>query len=252
MIHIQREMQIMEILQERQCATIEYLCRRLYTSSATVRRDLAKMEKEGVIKRVRGGAMLIAGAAKDSPLIVRANQNREEKIKIANLALNYIRNANTFFMDSSSTVTELARMMGEFRDKHIMTNGIDTLNVLNDFANITVYSTGGAVQNRSSMVGNAAVNAVSEMYVDIFLFSCCGVNADKGVTEATEQTAVVKRKMLENAEKKILLADFSKINSTFLCKVCGINKIDMIITDKCPDEQFLSKVSCDVIYPDSK
>lgn len=249
MIHMQREMQIIEILQERQCATIEYLCRRLYTSSATVRRDLTKMEEAGLIKRIRGGATLIRGAAKDTPLIVRAGKNREEKMKIANLALKYVRRANTFFMDSSSTVTELARLMGDFRDKSVMSNGIDTVNVLNEFANISVYSTGGIIQNRSSMVGDAAMNAVSKMCVDVFFFSCCGVSADKGVTDATEQTAIIKRKMLKNSGKKILLADSSKINSVFFCKACEIDDIDVIVTDKCPDEQFLGKINCEIVYP---
>ena len=152
-------------------------------------------------------------------------------------------------MDSSSTVTELAGLMGEFRDKHIMSNGVDTVNILNDFANITVYSTGGVIQNHSSMVGAAAATAISEMYVDIFFFSCCGAAVGKGITEATEQTAIIKRKMLKNAEKKILLADSSKINSTFLCRVCDMSEIDLIITDKCPDEQFLNNAGCEVEYP---
>lgn len=251
MIHMERHGQIMEILQERRCVTVDYLSKKLYTSGATIRRDLQKMEEEGLLKRVRGGAVLVGGTYVDVPVMLRANRNREAKTAIARLALPYVKSASTIFMDSSSTVAELARLCEGVGEKSIISNGVDTLNVLNDFSNVKLYSTGGMIQNRSAYIGTIAQNAVASRYADVLFFSCCGVSAQWGVTEATEENAVIKRAMANNSQSRILLADFGKLNQVYFCKTCGIDMIDVVITDKKPPEEFMEAAGCDFIYPET-
>lgn len=248
MLSFERQSQIIDILRERQCATVGFLCEKLFASGATIRRDLALMEEKGLIQRVRGGAALMAGNNQDAPLLVRVNKERDKKEHIARLALQFITDSATLFMDSSSTVTVLAQKMDVFHNLSIVTNGVNTMNVLNERTTATVYACGGVLKNNSSMAGALAVDFVKNFCADILFFSCCGLSVKNGSTEAIEDNAAVKKSMCLHAKKKIMLCDSTKFSSEYFCKVCDLRDLDVIITDKKPDDAFLRQASTRILY----
>ena len=91
MISYERQNEILELLKEHHTVTVEFLCRRLFASGATVRRDLAEMAQKGLLERVRGGATLISGTSQDAPLLVRTQKDREKKKAVAGLAAGFSR-----------------------------------------------------------------------------------------------------------------------------------------------------------------
>jgi DeoR/GlpR family transcriptional regulator of sugar metabolism len=248
MFILERQQRIIEIIKKRKCATVSYLSRELYASEATIRRDLVEMQKRNMIKRVRGGAALIEGISSDEPLLVRMNRDREKKEYIARLALRYVSNGATLFMDPSSTVTVLASHLGEYDGLTVLTNGVMSLNILNEKTTARVFCSGGLIRNNSALVGQSALDGISKFYADVLFFSCCGVSIACGSTEALEDNATVKRAMFENAAKRILLCDSTKFDTNYFCKVCDVNDIDVIITDKKPSDKFLENAKCAVIY----
>ena len=129
----------------------------------------------------------------------------------------------------------------------MVTNGIETAGVLNENTSFKIYLCGGLIQNNSSMVGSLAQETLEHFHTDILFFSCCGISAPDLVTEANEETAAMKKLMLRNAKKKILLCD-----STF-CKSCRAQEIDAIVTSAPPDQALLAslKKQTQVIYPQS-
>ena len=235
MLTMERQAAILQVLKERSCATVGYLCGRLYASAATVRRDLADMEARGLLTRVRGGAALPAGGGSDAPLLLREAVEPEKKVYIAELAAELLRDSATIFLDSSSTVTALARRMAPFRNLTVLTNGVVTQNVLNDATSARVYSCGGELRNHSSFTGPSAVRTIRDFHADYFFFSCCGFSPAYGSTEAEEENAAVKRALLENARVRVLLCDSTKFGRDYLCRMCGIEQIDVIVTDRQPD-----------------
>ncbi|HEX3076567.1 MAG TPA: DeoR/GlpR family DNA-binding transcription regulator [Lachnospiraceae bacterium] len=253
MLSYERQNQILELLNENQSVTVNYLCRKLFASGATIRRDLSEMEGKGLLTRVRGGAALIKGNNQDAPLFIRSQKNIDKKRIIAKLALSYINDYDTIFMDSSSTITVLAGelTLEDYQKLTIVTNGIATSNVLNDSAHVKLILCGGYVNNHSSTVGQLAIDAFSNYRADKLFFSCCGFSVNAGITEASEDNAMVKRQMLKNAKQHILLCDSTKLGLEYFCKSCDFSDLDVIITDELPSEEVMKRLPSTVqlIYP---
>ena len=159
----------------------------------------------------------------------------------------------TVMLDSSSTVTCLAAQLARFKNLSVVTNGIETAGVLNENTSFKIFLCGGLIQNNSSMVGSLAQETLEHFHTDILFFSCCGISAPDLVTEANEETAAMKKLMLRNAKKKILLCDSTKMNREYFCKSCRAQEIDAIVTDAPPDQALLAslKKQTQVIYPQS-
>lgn len=248
MLSAERQEQILELLKEHRRASVEFLSRKLYASAATVRRDLARMDEMKLLRRVRGGAELIDGANRDTPLLVRVNKNRELKEKIASLALRFAQGQRTMFLDSSSTVTVLAERMAEFRNVTAICSGVATFRLLNERSSAELICCGGTVVNNSSLVGYNALRTIESYHADVCFVSCCGISLSCGTTEALEENAAVKRAMCKNSDLRVLLCDSTKFNRNFFCRSCGFGDIDVIVTDRKPDEEFLRNAECKIVY----
>ncbi|HEX2944448.1 MAG TPA: DeoR/GlpR family DNA-binding transcription regulator [Clostridia bacterium] len=251
MLIIERREKILSILHQKKFVTVGHLCELLYASPATIRRDLSEMAAQGVLKRLRGGAELSEGSNSDMPLLLRRQKDKEKKEIIASLAIQYLKSASTIFFDSSSTVFYLVRQAGDFTGKSIISSGAATINYLNEQTSAAVYCTGGRLLNQSSFVGNRAIEAVKSYCADIVFFSCCGFSAINGTTEAEEENAAVKRAMSENARIRILLCDSTKFGHDFFCKAVDTKAIDLIITDKKPDDAAVQALQGKLIYPEN-
>lgn len=238
MLSEERQNQILDLLKQRQCVTVNFLCRNLYASGATIRRDLSEMSERGLLRRVRGGAALLEGINNDAPLLVRTGKNRMRKEKIARLAMNCVKDSSALFLDSSSTVTALAEKLEGFHNLTVVTNGLVTVNRLNEFPTVKLICSGGLLQNSSSFVGQTAAAAFESYQAEIVFFSCCGLTADFGPSEAREEVAMVKRVMCRNAKKRVLLCDATKFETDYFCRSCELSVLDMIITDEPPSIAF--------------
>lgn len=236
MLMNERREQILTILAQNKFVTVGRLCALLYASPATIRRDLAEMDEQGMLQRLRGGAELLEGSNSDMPLLLRFQKEKEKKEKIAALALRELEESSTVFMDSSSTVFYLARQLREYAGKSVITNGVATANFLNEQTAAQVYCTGGRIFHRSGFVGSHAADAIKDYCADTLFFSCCGFSLKNGPTEAEEENAQIKRTMLRYAKRTVLLCDCTKFSHDYFCRVCALDDIDLVITDKKPDE----------------
>jgi len=248
MLISERHRRLIDYLNDNGFATVHELSEKLYSSLSTVRRDLAILEDEGVLKRTWGGAMIVTGTNRDTPSIVRRNLNISEKRKIANLAMKYIKNSSTIFLDSSSTCTQLATKLNVFSDLTVVTNGLDTLNTLRSEANMRIISSGGSLRANFEFTGQAAIDTISRYHADLFFFSCCGVSTT-GITEKDEYNAAVKQQFFRYSKKRILLCDSSKFDLSFFHNAFSLKDIDLVITDKAPTNPQIKKTLGDsLIY----
>lgn len=211
---------------------MEELCKTLYTSGATIRRDLQDLEKDGSIKRTHGGAVLLEGTATEMPLILRESENSGPKQIIAEAAVKYISDGMTLFLDSSSTVSYMIRMLAPFKGLKIITNGIKTATLLSEYKNIKIYCTGGIIrENSRSLVGQSARDFIKQFNADICFLSCRGMSLEKGATDPNDEEAYIKREYIRNSDQRILLCDHTKIGVNYFCKVAPLSDYDQIITD---------------------
>ena len=232
MLPLERQNKILEILEQRQAVSVDELSALLYSSGATIRRDLQMLESTGMIRRTHGGAVHIDSNATDFPMTLRENENLNAKEILAQRALAHIRDGQTLFLDSSSTICRLARHLTGFQRLRVITNGLKTASILADIDGIEVYSTGGRLrENSMSFGGNQAIDFVRQFHADYAFISCRGIDPDIGITESNETEAQLKRAYLQNAKRVVLLCDSSKIGQRFFCKVAPIESAWKIITN---------------------
>ncbi len=246
----ERQQKILELLDENGFVSVEFLSKTLFCSGATIRRELAALAENQKIKRTHGGAMHFNGISNDSPFHLRNNRNISEKHYIANLAVQYIHDAMTIFIDSSSTAACLIKYLSNFHDLNIITNGLQIVYELAEQQTIQVFATGGQIKNNVTMHGTPALNMISKRYADVFFFSCSGFSADHGTSETNEDSVELKRAMYRNSTKKILLCDHTKIGLVYSYKCFSSDEIDMIITDKKPQEEVIKNMpsSLSLVY----
>lgn len=235
MLPVERQNRILEIVAERQAVSVDDLCGTLYSSGATIRRDLKILESSGLIRRTHGGAVFIGGGARDFPMMLRENENLDLKSRIAEKAFLLIKSGQTLFMDSSSTVCSLAQRIAatpHLRDLRVITNGLKTATILSKAEGVRVYMTGGALRdNAMSLIGTNAQEFASRFHADWAFISCRGVSPDIGITDANEEEANIKQIYIRNAKRTVVLADSSKIGKQFFCKVASIGQVWDILSD---------------------
>ncbi len=232
MLPLERREHILSILKEKQAVTVDELCARLYSSGATIRRDLQILENSGQLRRTHGGAVFLDGNAKDFPLQMREAENMTAKDIIAERALPLIRSGQTIFMDASSTVCQLAARLTRFRNLRVITNGLKTADILAGIEGITVYCTGGRMrENAKSFVGVQAMEAASRFNADLAFFSCRGIHPESGITDSTEEEADLKRVYIRQSSKAFLLCDSSKLGKQYFSRLGGLDIVDGILSD---------------------
>lgn len=234
MLAYERKQQILELLrQDNRFFTVDELCEKLFASGATIRRDLKELEDSRLIRRARGGAILLEGGTSEDPLAFRETQNAMKKQIIAECACKHIKDGMTLFLDSSSTVFALARMLDRFSELKVITNGLKTALLLSDFKDVRVFCTGGTLrENSKSLVGDAACSTAARFNADIAFISCRGFSIENGVSEASEEEYCVKRRFLSNSRRAILLCDTSKIDVDFLCRLAPLSDFYEVITER--------------------
>ncbi len=255
MLSLERQEEILEILNKNKSATVEELAAELFVSGATIRRDLRSMEKQGLIKRSHGGAMPFKSSAEESAFAIREQENTSAKRTIANLAVKLIKNGDSVFLDSSSTVGVTIPLLNNFNYLSVTTTGLRNALLLSQTNNIKIYIAGGQIQNHSnSIVGSDTMDYISRIHADISLISCSGINLQSGFTESSIEQAKLKLQMRKNSNKVAMLCDSTKFGKTFLCTDFDFDDIDYLITDKTPPIEYVEKIAqtkCKLITPEN-
>lgn len=255
MLTLERQEEILEILNKNKSATVEELAGELFVSGATIRRDLRAMEKQGLIKRSHGGAMPFKSSAEESAFAIREQENITAKKVIANLASKFIKNGDSIFIDSSSTTGTVIPLLNGFQYLSVTTTGLRNALLLSQTNSVKIYIAGGLVENHSnSITGTDTMDYISRIHADVSLMSCTGLSLNAGFTDASIEQSKLKQQMRKNSDKVIMLCDSNKFGKTFMCKDFDFDDIDYLITDKTPNQEYLDKIlasKCQLITPDN-
>lgn len=233
MSYYEREQQIINILLKRQSIGNNELAKELFISTPTLRRDLDKMERKGLIVRTHGACSLNKKLADEKiPLYFREQEHNSAKIKMGKMAVNYIKNGDIIMMDSSTSAYNIVPFLKGFSDVIVITNGAKTSHTLGTMS-IKNISTGGHMITESlSYVGPEAMHAVQRYNADVFFFSCRGVSDDGWLTDTSLEENELRREMMKRAKKKVFLCDSSKFGQGCFNNLCHISDVDEVICDE--------------------
>lgn len=226
-----RQRKILGIVEENQLATVEDLCSALSVSEATVRRDLATLEANGLVNRTRGGA-LPASSVGYAPFVSdRAQYNLREKQEIAHAAVEMIDEGDVIAIDVGTTCLELAKLLGRFQRITVFTNSLLTAQALGNFS-FTLHLIGGRLQrDEMSMVGNIARDTIMRFNFDKFFLAASGFDPETGPTDFNLDDVEVKQCYIERARQTIALVDHTKFDQVSLASICATEDLSHVVTD---------------------
>jgi len=232
----QRRNLIIDILTEKGTVTVNDLSDLLDISAATIRSDLNQMEKQGLLIRTHGGAMLRADDwdTMDKTYETREKKFRAEKQRIGQYALKYIQEGHCILLDASTTCFELAKYLKDIRVRlTVVTSGIATAAMLKENPFLTVIIIGGIVRHSSNSVeGLLGEELLRKINIDLLFTSAYAFNTRDGLSDFSLYEVELKRAMVSAANKVIALLDHSKINKSSSATFAHPDEIDIFITDQ--------------------
>ncbi len=240
MLAIERRNKILSRLKAEKHVVVSELAKQFDVSEETIRRDLDKMEKEGMVVKSYGGAVLSENSAAELPFVVRKRSNVAEKQVIADIVASLIEDGDSLILDASSTAVFIAQKLKSKKNITLITNSVEVLMELSDVSGWRILSTGGTLKEDScALIGPSAENMLSAYHVGKVIISCKGVDEDGGFSDSNDNHASLKRRMLACGAQKIFAVDSSKFGKRSFIEISGFDGIDAVITDKRPPDHWV-------------
>lgn len=236
----ERKQEIIKILKAAHGAvSVKHLSDALYASESSIRRDLQKLEKQGLVKRSYGNAELAINFSNIVTFNHRTQQNVHAKKEIAMKAASLINDGDIIFLDQSSTSLYLANEIANRGSLTVVTNNTEILIRLAN-TKVKVISSGGYLSddNRNCLIGDDAKQSFKNFYADVAFFSTKSVSLDGVISDCSREEVVVRNAMLKNASKKVFLCDSTKFGTKSPCKQCELDDVDYFISEGNSTSQF--------------
>jgi len=236
MLAVERRNQIIEQVRTQSRVLVSELAVHYNVTEETIRRDLEKLEREGYVQRSYGGAVSSDSGKNEISNSLRRRKNAEAKEKMARMISTVVQDGDHLFLDDSSTAYYAAlALVTAKKQLTVITNSIDILGALSGVQGIQVISTGGLVkQDGGGLIGCRAEETIRSYYVDRAIISCKSLDISRGFTNATDESAQIKRAMMENAKEVILVADSSKWDRVAFAQIGALSQVDVLVTEKDP------------------
>ncbi len=220
--------------------TIQELCEKMNVSSVTIRKDLKMLEEKNLLYRTKGGASINNPYAIDRSISIKESINSDEKLKIAKRAVELIQDNDSILIGSGTTAFAVARQLNPSNSLTVITPALKVALELSGRPNVEVLQLGGLIRpNSSSVAGQYAMRILEEVSCGILFIGVDGIDLDYGVTISNLTEATLNQKMLTTSQKIVILADSTKFGRRGLGKICNLDEVDYIITDKNIPSQYI-------------
>jgi len=227
---------IIEHLNKHKRVSVQDVCELYGVSRDTARRDLVRLEEQGLILRTRGGAILPPQHKSLPKYNERLQMAHEGKRRIAALASTLVKDGDHLVMDASTTVLFTAEHLKT--EQHVLvTNSIDIAGSFASGGRNTVHLLGGMYEPEHRYVyGHRTIEMLGKYHVDKAILGTCGIGP-QGLTTYTEEESYLLRTMMKQSKQVIVVADHSKFHVRLFMHVAAWHEIDILVTDQQPDKE---------------
>ncbi|GAA3469779.1 DeoR/GlpR family DNA-binding transcription regulator [Nonomuraea roseola] len=234
-----RHAEIMRRVRLSGATSVRDLARQLGVSPSTIRRDLEVLDRDGTLRRVRGGALAEVDADDSMPFAEVAALDERDKEAVADRAAQVVRDGDVVLLDIGTTTMRLARRL-RGRRVTVVTSSLAVLDVLRADPVVELLLLGGMLRRPyHSLVGVLTEEALGQVCADRVFLGASGVRPDGQLVDTTLAEVPLKRAMIAAAGQVVLLVDRQKFPGTGALRVCGPEDIDMIVTNEGADETTL-------------
>ena len=237
----QRHEEIIKYLYKNQEASVLELAELLGTSGTTIRKDLTELDHYGKLRRTHGGATSMDSLySKKTPHLTRDNEHKDAKIAIARAAVNLINDGDNVIIDSGSTANYMIDFLGS-KTISVTTSDVRIAYRLSGLRKITTVICGGYIEEGMFTVeGHFAKALIESTSNDILFLGMDAFDPDYGITNKSLNEVPLKHAMLNSAKKVVALVDSSKFGKREYAKICDLDRIDVVITEKMDAENILN------------
>lgn len=238
----ERRNKILQIIRQNQSVQARDMSKLFGVSTETIRKDLIYLEKQGMIRKNYGGAIL-ESAATERAIEPRMRENIERKAAIARRMMNLLPDKGILILDAGSTVYQLAELLVASENTYtIITNSVSIAHLLAGGRH-TLFCMGGEIRGSTmSMTGIWAIHALETIKADLAIFGTSGFMSHDGPCAEAFVEADIKRAILKNSRRHIILSDSSKFHMDALVSYCTWDEVDLLITDADASEEALAQL----------
>lgn len=238
-----RMIAILDLLQERGAVSLADLAETLDISPATARRDLADLADQRLLVRTHGGARLVDSRS-ELPVSLRDTRFQDAKRAIAAAVADIIpRQRYAVALSGGTTAANVARALAGHDELTIVTNSLTIAQLVTSYPQLKVIMTGGILRPESlELVGVLAENTFNAINLGTAVLGTDGISASGGVTTHDETEARTNNAMVTHAQRRIVVADGSKIGRLALAQVATIDQVDLLVTDDSADAEALQEI----------
>jgi DeoR family transcriptional regulator, aga operon transcriptional repressor len=231
MLAVDRRNRILERVAEEQSLHIAQLARELGVSEMTIRRDIARLEHQGFLRRTYGGATTHLTRSLDLAINTRSFENSQAKRLIGMTAARLLADVMTMYLGIGTTAEQFARFLRPRDDLTVITESLPIASLLGTRP-VKVVVLGGIVRrDELSCVGPAATATIDRYRADVTVIGAAGLSLREGLTELDDLEADNHRRMIERSDRVVVLADGSKLGERSTAQVCEISAVSMLVTD---------------------
>jgi len=244
---VERQNKIVELVLENGRVDIPEICEMFDVSEMTARRDLNELDRQGLLRRVHGGAIANLGRSYEPPFQTRSVKNQSFKTAIGLKAAELIYDGDSIALDVGTTTLEIVPGLRGKRNLTVITSCLQIATKVVDQISLEINArlvlTGGIVRPRElSMIGPIPEQVYQELHVDKAFIGIGGISLEDGLTEYNIEDTQIKKMLIRSAREKIVVADGSKFGVTTFASVAPLTAVDKIVTDKSAPVQILEQI----------
>lgn len=240
----ERHARILELVATRGRVEVTTLADELEVTTETIRRDLTKLVRQGLVRRVHGGAIHVERLGYEPTVTVRGERFAAEKERIGRAARDLLPDGGSVLLDAGTTTMALARLLPQDRSLTVVTNSIPAAGLVATMPKVDFYLLGGRVRTRTAAaVGRWASAALADLVVDVAFIGTNGLTVEHGLTTPNLDESSTKAAMIAASRRVVLLSDHSKVGAVQFCKFGDVAELDAIVTDTGLDEETAERLS---------
>jgi DeoR/GlpR family transcriptional regulator of sugar metabolism len=239
----ERHSQIRRLVEQKGRVTVPELRLQFEVSEATIRRDLEELDGLGWIRRTHGGAVKLDRVAIEPPILQRMSEQSLEKARIGQAAASLVKEGETIFLGSGTTVLEIARCLPSRLHLTVITNSLPVVNQLASNEQLQLVVIGGLLrQTELSMVGHVAEQALGEFHADRLFMGMRAIDVHHGFTSDYLPETITDRLILGIASQVVVVADHQKFGRLSSVVVGPVTSANLIITDKATPQAYVDEL----------
>lgn len=220
-----RQHEILDLLYKKGKVSVKEFSKTLYVSEMTIRRDLAEMEKQGYLKRYRGGAILKADS-REMPVTERFLLDANKKKRLCELAVPFLKDDITIFLDSSSTCLYIIPHLIKYKNITVVTNSIKALQNASSLHIPCILIGGEYYEQDMCLVGSLAEEYAKDLNIDISFMTTAAYSLDGTISDFDLRQTAIRKRVLKNSKQTVFMFEKNKLNKTLtytLCRKCDEN-----------------------------